>query len=98
MTDEDEIGIQFGTGSIIGRIGSDDFHLGPMTVKGQAFAEITTQEGQVFATDRFSGVAGLAFPALAAYSSKPWFDNVRGILLSIQRENRRISKDRLKIV
>ena len=72
----DDISIRFGTGSIEGNMGVEDLHLGSVTVKGQTFAEITYEEGDVFATDRFSGVAGLAFPALAAYDHTPWFDSV----------------------
>ena len=44
---QDDISIRFGTGSIEGQMATDDFHLGLLVVKGQTFAEITDEEGDV---------------------------------------------------
>ena len=63
-------------GDIEGMLSADDFHVGPMVVKKQTFGEITVENGNVFATDHFAGIAGLAFPALSAYSHTPVFDNI----------------------
>ena len=72
----DEVSVRFGTGSIDGFMSSDTFHVGPLRVKGQVFGEITVENGDVFATSRFAGIAGLAFPALSAYDNTPVFDNI----------------------
>lgn len=49
---------------------------GGLHVKGQAFGEMTEQTGDVFMTPSFSGILGLAFPALSAYDFTPIFDNI----------------------
>ena len=72
----EEVSVRFGTGDIEGMLSADDFHVGPMVVKKQTFGEITVENGNVFATDHFAGIAGLAFPALSAYSHTPVFDNI----------------------
>ena len=72
----DEVSVRFGTGSIDGFMSSDTFHVGPLEIKGQVFGEITVENGDVFATSRFAGIAGLAFPALSAYDNTPVFDNI----------------------
>jgi hypothetical protein len=72
----DEVSVRFGTGSIEGFMSSDTFHVGPLEITGQAFGEITVEEGNVFATSKFAGIAGLAFPALSAYGNVPFFDNI----------------------
>ena len=80
----EEVSVRFGTGDIEGMLSADDFHVGPMLVKSQTFGEITVENGNVFATSHFAGIAGLAFPALSAYSHTPVFDNVmkQGLLAS----------------
>ena len=72
----DEVSVRFGTGSIEGFMSKDTFHLGPLEIHGQAFGEITVEDGDVFATTKFAGIAGLAFPALSAYGNVPFFDNI----------------------
>lgn len=37
---------------------------------------MTLQSGQVFNTPEFSGILGMAFPALSAYDFTPVFDNI----------------------
>jgi|EP00945_MAST-04E_sp_MAST-4E-sp1_P000897 cathepsin D len=74
----EEVSVRFGTGDIEGMLSADDFHVGPMVVKAQTFGEITVENGNVFATSHFAGIAGLAFPALSAYSHTPVFDNIMG--------------------
>ena len=70
--------MQFGTGSIEGFISSDTFSLGSVTIKGQNFGEIVAENGRVFEATSFSGILGLAFPAMAAYDYTPVFDNILG--------------------
>lgn len=84
-----DVEVKFGTGDIEGFIAEDDFTVpggtgegdqdGPsagLKVKGQAFGMMTEQVGDVFMTPSFSGILGLAFPALSAYDFTPFFDNI----------------------
>jgi phytepsin len=77
-----DVEVKFGTGDIEGYIAEEDFSLpGPsggegIVVKGQAFGLMTSQVGEVFMTPLFSGIVGLAFPALSAYDFTPLFDNI----------------------
>ena len=71
-----DVQVKFGTGSIAGKINADTFSLGPLKVVGQAFGEIDQEIGGVFRTSDFSGILGLAFPALSAYDFTPVFDNI----------------------
>lgn len=68
--------VRFGTGEIDGHMSEDTFALGPLRVAGQAFGEITVERGAVFMSRHFSGILGLAFPALSAYDVTPLFDNI----------------------
>ena len=74
--DGEPVAIRFGTGRIAGNVARDDIAIGPIRVKAQHFGEITVEDGEVFATDCFAGIAGLAFPALAAYHHRPLFDSI----------------------
>ena len=79
-----DVEVKFGTGDIEGFIAEDDFTIpggdgdssGGLRVKGQAFGMMTEQVGDVFMTPAFSGILGLAFPALSAYDFTPLFDNI----------------------
>jgi len=71
-----DVQVKFGTGNIEGFISQDTFTLGPLKIRGQNFGEITVETGDVFHTARFSGIMGLAFPALSAYDFTPVFDNI----------------------
>jgi hypothetical protein len=69
--------VEFGTGSIDGFFATDDFHLGDaITVRDQPFGEITTEQGQVFASGKFDGILGLSFPQLSESGFTPVFDNI----------------------
>lgn len=70
------LSVKFGTGEIEGFIAEDSFHLGPLTVAGQSFGEITRETGAVFLSSAFSGILGLAFPALSSFDFTPAFDNL----------------------
>lgn len=77
-----DVEVKFGTGDIEGFIAEDDITIpgggsaGGLRVKGQAFGMMTEQVGDVFMTPAFSGILGLAFPALSAYDFTPLFDNI----------------------
>jgi len=68
--------ITFGTGEVSGPQGTDDFHIGPLTVQEQTFGLIETEQGEVFEEVPFEGIVGLAFPQMAANNAKPFFDNI----------------------
>lgn len=68
--------VRFGTGDIEGAIAEDVFTLGSLRLPGQAFGEVTVENGAVFLSRHFSGIVGLAWPALSAYDFTPVFDNV----------------------
>lgn len=72
----ERIRIQFGTGSVAGPQGIDDFHVGPFTVYNQTFGMIEREEGEVFENVPFGGILGLAFPEMAANGAVPFFDNI----------------------
>jgi len=71
-----KMNVQFGTGHISGFLAQDDFHFGPINVKGQTFGQITKEVGRVFETGKFDGILGLSFPALSAAGYTPVFDNI----------------------
>jgi len=71
---ESRLIVKFGTGGLAGPYGVDNFGIGPFTVHKQQFALIQEQEGQVFQDN--DGILGLAFPAMAAKGTHPFFDSI----------------------
>eukprot|EP00750_Incisomonas_marina_P002254 INCI12174.1.p1 GENE.INCI12174.1~~INCI12174.1.p1 ORF type:complete len:367 (-),score=37.95 INCI12174.1:589-1689(-) len=70
------IHVKFGTGKIEGFMSEDTFSVANIVIPGQRFAEVTSEQGSVFWSPHFSGIMGLAFPALAAFHFTPVFDNI----------------------
>merc|ERR1740123_1302287 len=70
------LSVQFGTGSVKGPQGVDDFHIGPFAVFNQTFALMEVQEGDVFEKVPFEGILGLAFKSMSANHAMPFFDNI----------------------
>jgi len=68
--------VTFGTGVVSGEINEDQFLLGNILVSQQKFGEILDETGDVFQAGKFSGILGLAFPAMAAYDVTPVFDSI----------------------
>jgi hypothetical protein len=68
--------IRFGTAELQGPQGIDDFHIGPFTVRQQAFGLIEKEVGSTFEELPLEGIVGLGFPSLAAAGAKPFFDTV----------------------
>jgi pepsin A len=68
--------IQFGTASLKGPRGIDNFHVGPFTIKHQAFNLIAREDGFSFEKLPLEGIVGLAFPSMSASGELPFFDNV----------------------
>lgn len=67
--------VQFGTGLVQGEVNEDSMMIDTLSIKEQMFAEILSEDGDVFG-EQFSGILGLGFKALAAYDSKPPFDSI----------------------
>ena len=67
---------QFGTGPLSRPMGVNDLHVGPFTVFNQSFGLIQKAEGSVFENTPLEGILGLAFPAMAARGSSPFFDTI----------------------
>jgi cathepsin D len=68
--------VTFGTGLVDGEINEDTFNFGNISIPHQKFGEIIKEEGDVFADGKFSGILGLAYPAMAAYGITPVFDSI----------------------
>jgi len=71
-----DLSVQFGTGSVTGPHGVDDFHIGPFAVFNQTFALMEVQQGNVFEQVPFEGILGLAFKSMSANHAMPFFDNI----------------------
>ena len=68
--------VEFGTGIVKGEINSDKFNLGDIEIPNQNFGEIIKQEGDVFNSNEFSGILGLAYPSLSADEKTCILDNI----------------------
>lgn len=71
-----EVEVTFGTGQVSGEINQDSLTLGDIVVSKQKFGEILNETGDVFELNKFSGIMGLGYPAMAAYNIIPVFDSV----------------------
>jgi hypothetical protein len=68
--------IRFGTGEVSGRLSRDTISTQGVTVEGQSFIEVTDEGNFPFGDYPFSGIVGLAPPALAAPGTRPLFDSM----------------------
>eukprot|EP00033_Pygsuia_biforma_P000218 GCRY01000275.1.p1 GENE.GCRY01000275.1~~GCRY01000275.1.p1 ORF type:complete len:380 (-),score=87.72 GCRY01000275.1:92-1231(-) len=57
--------IQYGSGSLEGRVDSDVVTLGDISVDGQLFAESTKEPGLAFVAGKFDGILGFAYDTIA---------------------------------
>ena len=68
-----EFAIQYGSGSMEGFVSQDDLSIGDLTIKGQDFAEATTEPGIAFAFGKFDGILGLAYDTISVNGIVPPF-------------------------
>ncbi|KAK0649418.1 vacuolar protease A precursor [Cercophora newfieldiana] len=65
--------IQYGSGSLSGFVSQDTVTIGDITVKGQDFAEATSEPGLAFAFGRFDGIMGLGYDTISVNHIVPPF-------------------------
>lgn len=65
--------IRYGSGSLSGFVSQDDVTIGDLKIKGQDFAEATSEPGLAFAFGRFDGILGLGFDRISVNSIVPPF-------------------------
>lgn len=65
--------IQYGSGSLSGFVSQDVMTIGDLTIKGQDFAEATSEPGLAFAFGRFDGILGLGYDSIAVNHIVPPF-------------------------
>ncbi|KAJ2808510.1 aspartic proteinase precursor, partial [Coemansia furcata] len=62
--------LNYGTGGLIGQVGSDTFHVGNVSAPG-LHVGVATHMGRFFRTTQFDGVFGLGFPKLSRIQADP---------------------------
>lgn len=68
-----EFEIRYGSGSLSGFVSKDDVSIGDIEIKGQDFAEATSEPGLAFAFGRFDGILGMGFDRLSVNGIVPPF-------------------------
>ncbi|PWZ01885.1 Asp-domain-containing protein [Testicularia cyperi] len=66
-----EFKIQYGSGSMEGVVSQDTLKIGDLTIKGQDFAEATSEPGLAFAFGKFDGILGLAYDTISVNGIVP---------------------------
>ena len=65
--------ISYGSGSLSGFVSQDTVTIGDIIIKGQDFAEATSEPGLAFAFGRFDGILGLGYDTIAVNHIVPPF-------------------------
>lgn len=68
-----EFEIRYGSGSLSGFVSQDVVSIGDLELKGQDFAEATSEPGLAFAFGRFDGILGMGFDRLSVNGIVPPF-------------------------
>jgi len=71
-----EFEIRYGSGSLSGFVSKDTLQIGDLKVKGQDFAEATSEPGLAFAFGRFDGILGLGYDTISVNKMVPPFYNM----------------------
>ncbi|CAI8042215.1 Cathepsin D [Geodia barretti] len=72
----EKFSIQYGTGSLSGFLSQDTVTISGIKVKNQIFGEATEQPGSTFIDDKFDGILGMGWPAIAVDKVAPVFQNM----------------------
>lgn len=76
---EEDMSVEFGTGSVQGSLATDTFTIGNGVIKvsNQTFGTINSETGAVFSASNFDGILGLSYPSLSgAGEGVPVFDTI----------------------
>ncbi len=73
-TENENLSIQYGTGSMQGYVGYDTVTFGNMSVSNQGFG-LAQQLSDDFQYSPFDGIFGLAYRSIASDQITPWLDN-----------------------
>lgn len=65
--------IRYGSGSLSGFVSQDTMTIGDISIKGQDFAEATSEPGLAFAFGRFDGILGLGYDTISVNGIVPPF-------------------------
>lgn len=65
--------IQYGSGAMEGFVSKDTLRIGDLEIKGQDFAEATSEPGLAFAFGKFDGILGLAYDTISVNGIVPPF-------------------------
>jgi saccharopepsin len=65
--------IHYGSGSLTGFVSQDTMSIGDINIKGQDFAEATSEPGLAFAFGRFDGILGLGYDTISVNKIVPPF-------------------------
>ena len=65
--------IRYGSGALSGFVSQDTVTIGDLTIKGQDFAEATSEPGLAFAFGRFDGILGLGYDTISVNRIVPPF-------------------------
>ncbi|KAJ7558159.1 hypothetical protein O6H91_04G027100 [Diphasiastrum complanatum] len=74
--DGSPISIKYGTGEMAGFLSADDVTVGNIKVKGQVFAEATSEPGLTFLAAKFDGILGLGFKQISQDQVTPLWYNI----------------------
>jgi cathepsin D len=86
--------IRYGTGSMKGFLSQDTVQIGDLAVKGQVFAEATSEPGLTFIAAKFDGILGFAYDTISVNHVTPvWYNIMAQKLVSKNIFSFWLSKD-----
>ncbi|KAH9360523.1 hypothetical protein HPB48_019021 [Haemaphysalis longicornis] len=78
------VNISYAGGTVYGEVATDAVTIGNCTVKNQRFLQVDSRPGTAFATAKFDGILGLAYPSMSLLGASPVFDSMieQGVIRS----------------